>query len=121
MELPPEIVAIIRKYSEPCFKYFREYNRMVQYKGEWPAMRSMLETDPASVLDALDVFDQAAKAFIVSRRAFKWRRTMEFELYKTLEKDFYQKRLDLMKSERTLHHIIVDPDYPRECKAEYRI
>ena len=121
MELPPEIVAIIRKYSEPCFKYFREYNRMVQYKGEWPAMRSMLETDPASVLDALDVFDQAAKAFIVSRRAFKWRRTMEFELYKTLEKDFYQKRLDLMRAERILHHITPDPTYRREWRLEYQI
>lgn len=121
MELPPEIVAIIRKYSEPCFKHFREYNRMVQYKGEWPAMRSMLETDPASVLEALAAFDQAAQAFVVSRRAFKWRKSMEWVLYKRLERDFYQKRLDLMKTERILHRIIPDPTYPRECKVEYQI
>jgi hypothetical protein len=92
---------------------------MVPYKGEWLAMRTMLETNPVLVLDALAVFDQAAQAYIVSRRAFKWR--VEFELYKRLERDFYQKRLDLMKAERTLHRIIPDPTYPREDKVEYRI
>lgn len=121
MEFPPEIQAIIRGYSLPRFKYFREYNRMVLYKGEWPAMRTMLETNPVSVLDALEAFDQAAEAFIVSRRAFKWKKTMEWKLFKRLELDFYQKRLALMKAERLLHSIISDPTYPRECRLEYRI
>jgi len=121
MEFPSEIVDLIRQYSEPCFKHFREYNRMVQYKGEWPALRSMLETNPASVLAVLDAFDRAAQAFIVSRRAFKWRKTMEWEVYKARERDFYQKRLTLMKKERILHSIIEDPTYRREWRLEYRI
>jgi hypothetical protein len=120
MEFPPEIVAIIRKYSEPCFKYFREYNRMVQYKGEWPAMRTMLETDPASVLGPLAAFDRAAQAFVVSKCAFKWKHG-DFKLYKTLEKDFYQKRLDLMRAERILHRFTPDPTYRREWRLEYQI
>ena len=121
MEFPPEIQAIIRGYSLPWFKYFREYKRMVLYKGEWRAMRTMLETNPTSVLDALEAFDRAAEDFIVSRRAFKWKKTMEWTLFKRLELDFYQKRLALMKAERVLHCIIPDPTYPRECKVEYRI
>ncbi len=120
MEFPPEIVAIIRKYSEPRFKHFREYNRMVQYKGEWPAMRTMLETDPASVLSVLDAFDRAAQAFVVSKCAFKWKH-VDFKLYKTLEKDFYQKRLDLMRAERILHRFTPDPTYRREWRLEYQI
>jgi hypothetical protein len=121
MEFPPEIIDLIRQYSLPCFKYFREYNRMVMYNGEWPALRSMLETNPTMVLDALDSFDRAAQAFIDSKRAFKWRKTMEWEVYKARERDFYQKRLTLMKKERILHSIIEDPAYPRERKVEYRI
>jgi hypothetical protein len=44
MEFPPEIVAIIREYSRPCFKYFREYHRVLRLcgKARWPLLKEGL-------------------------------------------------------------------------------
>jgi hypothetical protein len=37
MEFPQEIVAIIREYSRPCFKYFREQGLLTRLSGRrWP-------------------------------------------------------------------------------------
>ncbi len=46
MELPPEIVAIVREYSMPCFKHFREYNRLTKVCGPLPLLKEKLK-DPA--------------------------------------------------------------------------
>lgn len=44
MEFPPEIVAIIRQYYQPCFKYFREYKRVLREAGlvSWPLLKDAL-------------------------------------------------------------------------------
>ncbi len=103
MEFPPEILAIIRKYSEPRFKHFREYNRIVQFKSRtWPALRFMLETDPESVLPLMKEYEQAVLAFLVSRRAFHQRNSMEWERYIELVEDYHQKRLSLLTADRKL-------------------
>jgi hypothetical protein len=110
MELPSEIVAIIRVFSRPRFKYFREYNRFVEMKREWPALRTMLQTDPGPVLPLLMLFEQFILEWVDSKRLFKqWDYTLPFELYKTLERDYYEKRSKLIQVEQELHLLLKEP------------
>jgi hypothetical protein len=46
MELPPELVAIIRDYSRPCFQHYREYNRLARICGPMPLFKERLQQDP---------------------------------------------------------------------------
>ena len=52
MELPDDVLRLIREYSRPCFKYFQEYNRMLDMCGfhEWTALREALQLYPYKVL-----------------------------------------------------------------------
>lgn len=107
MEFPDEILSIIREYSKPRFKYFREYNRYVQFKYEWPALRTMLQTNPGPVLPLLALFERACLVFVPAREAFeRFTFKMPFELYKTLERDYYSKRFDVIQVEKALHLLV---------------
>jgi len=55
MEFPSDILGLIREYSKPAFKYFREYNRALKVldKEEWKSLRDKLMTDGESVVPTL--------------------------------------------------------------------
>ena len=61
MELPPDILAIIREYTRPCFKYFREYKSMLRLCAfdEWTALREALKFNPEKVLPSLRAHEKA--------------------------------------------------------------
>jgi hypothetical protein len=61
MELPEDVLAIVRAYSKPCFTYFREYNKTLTLLGKaaWPKLKEKLETEPASILPALLAYQMA--------------------------------------------------------------
>ena len=105
MEFPPEIVSIIRQYSLPCFKYFREYKRILCLKGlsEWPALREMLQKNPGAVLPAMLSFETAHHVFEPMRSFYaedpEW-------FHAELELDFYHKQTDLMYCETMLSRLI---------------
>lgn len=55
MELPSELVRVIREFSKPLFKYFREYNAMLREldKTVWTELKNKLtgiDADKASIL-----------------------------------------------------------------------
>jgi hypothetical protein len=54
MEFPPEILAIIREYSKPAFKYYREYNRALKliHLENWLTLRERLNEEILPVLIA---------------------------------------------------------------------
>ena len=58
MEFPSDILGLIREYSKPAFKYFREYNRALKVleKDEWKSLRDKLMTDGDLVVDTLNVY-----------------------------------------------------------------
>jgi hypothetical protein len=67
MELPTELVNLIREYSQPCFKYFREYNRMMRLMGftyEWKELKKSLRERPDQVLPRLLSFEKAQLAWL---------------------------------------------------------
>ena len=55
MELPEDVLTIIRQYAKPCFKYFREYNRTVQVvcKNRWPLLKQMLQQNGDKIVPIL--------------------------------------------------------------------
>ena len=61
MEFPPEIVRHIRGYSEPCFKYFREYKRILHLTAmsEWLDLKQALQERPDEILPCLLSYETA--------------------------------------------------------------
>ena len=55
MELPDDVLAIIRAFAKPCFKYFREYKRAVQVLGEkkWHPLKDKLQTNGDKIMPIL--------------------------------------------------------------------
>ena len=107
MEFPPEILSIIREYSMPRFKYFREYKRILQVKGlsEWPALRDALNLP--GVLEAALAFEAASHEF--SSLSFFDEEIDPETWYRYDQKiGFYQKRTRLMYCE-TLLNSLVEP------------
>ena len=47
MELPADVLAIIREYSKPVFPYYREYKQALErnYLDEWTTLRKKLNDD----------------------------------------------------------------------------
>jgi len=109
MEFPPEILAIIRAYSMPRSKYFREYNRFVrsysrfvEAKYVWPALREMIDS---SFLPLLAKFDRVFLEWVEAKKAFRqWNYTMPFGMYQTLQLDCFQAKCSIIEVERELQH-----------------
>ena len=52
MELPDDVLTIIREYAKPVFQHFREYNHALKVLGrkKWPMLKYKLEIEPSVVL-----------------------------------------------------------------------
>jgi hypothetical protein len=94
MEFPEDILRLIRQYSRPCFKYFREYNTMLRLCGfhEWTTLRQALHEKPEKVLPyirdhekAQTLWLQAYKRNLENRRGYQNARARTFgELVKSI-------------------------------------
>jgi hypothetical protein len=105
MEFPPEILSIIREYSRPCFKYFREYKRVLQVKcvSEWPALRAALNNP--GVVEAVLAYETASHEF--SNLSFFDEEIDPDTWYRYDQKiGFYQKRNHLVYCETQLNSLI---------------
>ena len=47
MELPEDVLAIVRAYSKPVFKYYKEYNRTLKlnYLDEWTTLKEKINEE----------------------------------------------------------------------------
>jgi hypothetical protein len=61
MELPDDVLALVREYSRPCFKYLKEYNHAmhVLHMTSWKKLKEGLHADPERVLPALLKYQDA--------------------------------------------------------------
>ena len=80
-ELPPELVAIIREYSMPRFKYFREYNRLAKVCGPLPLLKEKLKDQAYLPIfleyeEALLGWREVKKRPITDENTAKFRRLM---------------------------------------------
>jgi hypothetical protein len=72
MEFPPEIVALIREYSRPCFKYYREYKRMLKLCAfrDWKDLRIALQKNPVNVMPFLQAYETAQIEWLQIYKAY---------------------------------------------------
>jgi len=73
MELPDDVLVIIRAYAKPCFTYFHEYRTLMKLMGkkEWYALKYKLQHYPEQILPALLSYHSAL--------------TRKMELYQEME------------------------------------
>ena len=94
MELPDDVLQLIREYAKPWFKHFREYKSMLRLCafGEWVALRRALLVKPEKVLPYI--------------RAHEKTQTIWLEAYhdrKEKTREFYRKQ---DAATRTFHDLI---------------
>ena len=116
MELPEDVLAIVREYSRPRFKYFREYKRAVQVLGKdkWHPLKDKLQSHGEKIIPILLPYLEAyietkmrrqAVLDLVNSLPFMERerhielvwvsRKIEDDLYRTLVKEVYGVRLPI--------------------------
>lgn len=61
MELPDDVLRLVREYARPQFQYFKEYNHALRILGKksWKGLKDKLHTNPEQVLPALLVYQDA--------------------------------------------------------------
>ena len=99
MELPEDVIAIVRAYAKPRFTYFREYNGIIKLLGkEWPALKEKLQTDPELILPAVLAYQSALSSKIkfyqekeIVRKSLSWQQNWDLQRqYYNI--GFYRKR-----------------------------
>jgi len=58
MEFPSDVLGLIREYSKPRLKYFREYNRALKVldKEKWNALKEKLISNGDEVVPTLEMY-----------------------------------------------------------------
>jgi hypothetical protein len=80
MELPAEIVGVIREYSKPVFKYFREYNAILKLLGlgSWKHLKDALRgTDADDLIVLVRIYMEALMETRRLQRRYAATRTQE--------------------------------------------
>ena len=106
MELPDDVLQLIRELSKPCFKYFREYNRTMQIMGvkSLPKLKACLLSDPERVLPALNVYDVAHLEFEDTLQQFLYSNKNSINYSKQM--DVFRTRHDLCEAARNILRLI---------------
>ncbi len=75
MELPEDVLAIVRAYSKPVFPYFKEYRLAMRVLGmkNWKALKEKIHTNPVSILPVLGVY---LDAFVHKKKVYEERETI---------------------------------------------
>lgn len=87
MELPEDVLTIVRAYAKPRFTYFQEYNRITKLLGrEWPALKEKLQTDPEPILQAVLSYQCALSSqikfkqeMVILRASPSWHQSWELQ------------------------------------------
>jgi len=99
MELPEDVLTIVRAYAKPRFVHFREYNGIAKLLGrEWPALKEKLQTDPEPILPAVLSYQSALSSQIKFKREMmilkispSWHQSWELQ-HRYHNMGFYRKR-----------------------------
>jgi hypothetical protein len=79
MWFPPEILAIIREYYQPCFKYGILYKRILKLSRfrEWPKLKEVLQSNPNKIMPFLLEYEKAQVEWL--KVAFRQPYTNKYE------------------------------------------
>lgn len=129
MELPEDVLTIVRAYAKPQFTYFQEYNGIAKLLGrEWPALKEKLRTDPEPILPAVLAYQFALSSKIqfnqerVSRaiqfnQDIDARRTLNWPQHWQEERSYYKLSVYLRKDAEDRfwalnRHLVKNESYP---------
>lgn len=70
MELPDDVLAIVRQYSKPCFTHFKAYNEALRLlnMSEWPLLKEHLSMPSAEKV--VSVLHEYLAAFVAKKEAY---------------------------------------------------
>jgi len=105
MELPEDVLSVVRAYSKPLFGYYKEYNHALTVLGKkkWPKLKEKLQTEPEVILPALSIY---LDAFVKKQESYLLRDKFKADLQHLTETDrwneenrihnmnFYRKRAE---------------------------
>jgi hypothetical protein len=88
MELPEDVLSIVRAYSKPVFEHYRTYNHALNVLGkkQWTKLKEKLQKEPDVVLPALHYY---LDAFIRKQDVYRRRDQMKAQL-ETVEDKWVQ-------------------------------
>ncbi len=68
MELPDDVLCLIREYAKPWFKYHLEYNQTIRILGldSFPELRICLQYTPDQILPILVTFEKAHTEYLLA-------------------------------------------------------
>jgi len=68
MELPDDVLQLIREYSKPWFKYHDRYKRFLVSMGlsSFPELRHCIQSHPEQILPTLVYFEMANAEYLVA-------------------------------------------------------
>jgi len=76
MELPDDVLSIVREYSRPVFKHYAEYNHALKVLGKkkWSKLKEKLHTESEVILPALHIY---LEAFLKKQEVYQLRDKMK--------------------------------------------
>jgi len=79
MELPDDVLAIVRAYSKPIFEHYHAYNYALKVLGkkQWPKLKEKLQEEPEVVIPALNYY---LDAFIRKQDVYRRRDQMKADI-----------------------------------------
>ena len=98
MELPDDILGLVRAYAKPRFKYFKEYNTSMRVLGmkQWVVLKEKMHTNPETILPALGIYLDAFvhKKAVYQEREMKLNTMTDEERMSIHNRAFYAKRTE---------------------------
>lgn len=96
MELPDDVLQLIRDYAKPCFTYFREYKHVLALMGRtsFPELKICLVYHSERILPLLDEFIRAHAESVAARHVY---------LPPDSKRVVYRNQMDYYEKRRNVH------------------
>jgi hypothetical protein len=96
MELPDDVLQLVREFSKPWFTHYKEYKHTLALMGRnsFPELRTCLVYHPERILPVLNEFIQAHMESLAARDAY---------LPPHSKRVVYQNQMEYYRSRRNVH------------------
>ena len=103
MELPEDVLQIVRGFAKPCFKHHALYKRTLKNMSmvSFLELRTCLRDYPEKILPALEMFEKATSEYLVVLDEY----LSETDPLSDM-RSYYEKRRTLIHCEREIHRLV---------------
>lgn len=106
MELPDDVLMIVRAYARPVFKHYKEYNHALKVLGkkQWSKLKEKLQTESEVILPALYIY---LDAFLKKQEVYRIRDKMKADAIPDTCHETHNRALYLKRTEEDLFWLLV--------------